>query len=126
METKEAIAVDKEVAAPPAGAALATLDLAKPACPRYYSLDTWRGVACLLVVLYHSAFYEGFQLADYQASDWLAQMLSRFIGNGWAGVTIFFVISGYCITATVDATRRKPTPLKNYFLRRVKRIYPPY
>jgi peptidoglycan/LPS O-acetylase OafA/YrhL len=27
---------------------------------RYESLDVWRGVACLMVVVYHSSFYGDF------------------------------------------------------------------
>jgi peptidoglycan/LPS O-acetylase OafA/YrhL len=45
---------------------------------------------------------------------------------GWVGVPIFFVISGYCISATADATRRKGGQVRDYFKRRVRRIFPPY
>ena len=40
---------------------------------------------------------------------------------------MFFVISGYCISATVDAHRRRPgRTLASYLVRRVRRIFPPY
>jgi peptidoglycan/LPS O-acetylase OafA/YrhL len=42
------------------------------------------------------------------------------------GVPMFFVISGYCISATADSSRRKSKPVSNYFLRRFRRIFPPY
>jgi peptidoglycan/LPS O-acetylase OafA/YrhL len=42
------------------------------------------------------------------------------------GVPIFFVISGYCISATADAERRKRAGTKRYFKRRLRRIFPPY
>ena len=39
---------------------------------------------------------------------------------------VFFVISGYCISATIEVARRRPRPLGTYFGRRFRRIYPPY
>jgi peptidoglycan/LPS O-acetylase OafA/YrhL len=42
------------------------------------------------------------------------------------GVPLFFVISGYCITASVDATRRRGSWSWSFLGRRVRRIYPPY
>jgi peptidoglycan/LPS O-acetylase OafA/YrhL len=88
---------------------------------RYESLDMWRGVACLSVVIYHANSY----LMQGGASppwSWLSALFSL----GWAGVPIFFVISGYCISATADAERRKSAGTKRYFKRRLRRIFPPY
>src|SRR6185369_10598729 len=39
---------------------------------------------------------------------------------------LFFVISGYCITATLDARRRANESVFVYFARRFRRIYPAY
>ena len=39
---------------------------------------------------------------------------------------MFFVISGYCISATADSSRRKRQGTGAYFYRRFRRIYPPY
>ena len=44
----------------------------------------------------------------------------------WLGVPIFFVISGYCISASADSTRRLGRPISEYFFRRFRRIFPPY
>jgi peptidoglycan/LPS O-acetylase OafA/YrhL len=44
----------------------------------------------------------------------------------WAGVPIFFVISGYCISATIDKQRRAGISVGTYFLRRFRRIFPPF
>jgi len=92
---------------------------------RYDSLDLWRGVACLLVLANHSVFYErsaaaasGFGLVN----GWAAAIAQRL----WAGVPIFFVISGYCITATIDKQRRTGVPIRTYFYRRFRRIFPPF
>ena len=68
---------------------------------RYQSLDLWRGLAALLVVVFHAfASYTGANYSDYHpvvVACWLVG------GNGWLGVHIFFVVSGYCIAAAVDA-----------------------
>jgi peptidoglycan/LPS O-acetylase OafA/YrhL len=44
----------------------------------------------------------------------------------WIGVPIFFVISGYCIAATADSSRRKSIGYVPYAIRRIRRIFPPY
>lgn len=44
----------------------------------------------------------------------------------WLGVPMFFVISGYCISATADAHRRQKRKIGDYFARRMRRIVPPY
>jgi peptidoglycan/LPS O-acetylase OafA/YrhL len=42
------------------------------------------------------------------------------------GVPFFFVISGYAISATADASRRRDQGVRGYAWRRFRRIYPPY
>jgi peptidoglycan/LPS O-acetylase OafA/YrhL len=39
---------------------------------------------------------------------------------------LFFVISGYCIAASVDSCQRKGLGFGSFMMRRVRRIYPPY
>jgi len=56
----------------------------------------------------------------------LVRGLLRCTHQLWIGVPVFFVISGYCISATADSTRRRPKLVGTYFLRRFRRIYPPY
>ncbi len=99
-----------------------------PRQPRYDSLDLWRGVACLVVVAYHAAVYTHTDAFEEQlrarggtAAEWLLAAVGRF----WFGVPVFFVISGYCIAASADAARGKPGGVGRYFVRRVRRIYPP-
>jgi peptidoglycan/LPS O-acetylase OafA/YrhL len=91
-----------------------------PLAPRYESLTAWRGIACLLVVIYHSARLPGGEIGGWTA--WVYEVLGRF----WVGVPLFFVISGYCVTASADAMRNRATPARIYFWRRFRRIYPPY
>ncbi len=95
--------------------------------PRYETLDVWRGVACLTVIVFHSGYFllmndgttpgiEGF------ARRGLITVLSRLN----LGVPLFFVISGYCILASADANRRAGRSPWRFLTRRFWRIYPPY
>ena len=96
---------------------------------RYGFLDTCRGVACLLVVLYHSTEYytvktgvSGAKLSWENLSAFIVSLTRR----GWIGVPVFFVISGYCIAASAESTWRAGSPPSRYFLKRLRRIYPPF
>lgn len=96
-----------------------------PRSPRYDSLDMWRGIACLAVIVFHATNYSP---PDAHATGFEAIAVSLMYGCRWlwAGVPMFFVISGYCIAAAVDSSRRKPGASPRFFIRRFFRIYPPY
>ncbi len=73
-----------------------------------------RGVAILWVVLYHcNPRLKGTWL--YGASLW-----------GWAGVIVFFVLSGFLITSILLTTRDQPHYFHNFHARRALRIWPVY
>ncbi len=98
----------------------------KPANTRYDSLDLWRGAACIMLVLYHATFYGEYHFRIGDTSTWTWAGLPLYVvRHCWLGVPIFFVISGYCIAASVDSLRRRPHSLRDYFIRRVRRVYPP-
>lgn len=71
---------------------------------RYELLDGLRGLAALTVV--------GTHLGVNQL--------------GHAAVMVFFVISGYCVTAAAEACRGKGLTVRQFMWRRLRRIYPPY
>jgi peptidoglycan/LPS O-acetylase OafA/YrhL len=103
-------------------------DLPVPLNPRYLSLDIWRGLACLMIVILHSSFYVRYNTltdADISANV-VGSSILFCISRMGIGVHLFFVISGYCIAATADASRRKPYGMRHYFRRRLRRILPPY
>ena len=73
-----------------------------------------RGVAVLGVVIYHChPRLEGTWI--HYASLW-----------GWAGVNLFFVLSGFLITSILLEAREKPHYFKNFYGRRALRIWPVY
>jgi len=92
--------------------------------PKYQTLDAWRGIACLMVILYHSTMvHAGTSAAS--ADTGLTGALLWLASYGNLGVPLFFVISGYCISAAADRARRHGHPVRTYFVRRFRRIYPP-
>ena len=77
-------------------------------------LQGLRGLAVLAVVFYHChTRLEGTWI--HYASLW-----------GWAGVNLFFVLSGVLITSILLETRDKPNYFKNFYARRALRIWPVY
>lgn len=93
-------------------------------------LDGLRFVAILLVVLFHSYvyFYPKPYPTDYSDVSG-AKWVSYFFAQGWFGVQVFFIISGFIITlpfASHWIKRTHKPRLKNYLLRRFIRIEIPY
>jgi exopolysaccharide production protein ExoZ len=79
---------------------------------RYVTLESGRGIAALLVVLYHAA--------------WLSKLPSEIFTFGHAGVEFFFVLSGFVIYSAHARDIGAPKRLATYCARRITRIYPLY
>lgn len=97
--------------------------------PRYRLLDVWRGVACLMVVLHHAGFaviLDAGTGPGNSPGSGLRTAIASFFWRMNLGVPLFFVISGYCIGASVDAARRRGIGALGFLGRRIWRIYPPY
>ncbi len=90
--------------------------------PPYKLLDVFRGLAALWVVMDHSS--DRWLSPDHLA--YLHQPLYWISSYGRLGVTIFFVISGYCITAAAWRSLVLNRSVAGYAKDRVRRIYPPY
>lgn len=85
---------------------------------KYPELDGIRGIAILMVLVYHCA---GF--APSTMPDKIVNQVSEF---GWAGVDLFFALSGFLITGILFDSKTKEGYLKTFFGRRVLRIFPLY
>lgn len=90
----------------------------------YPALDGLRGIAILLVVLFHASEFA------YDASG---TKISSFAENfaaisiiGLTGIDLFFVLSGFLITGILIDTRNETYALKNFYIRRALRIFPVY
>ena len=101
--------------------------MTSPRNPRYGTLDAWRGLACLLVVMFHSVLGTANRHEHFTSSSdgSIASSVLAVISTFWIGVPLFFVISGYCIAAAADSARRRPHSGVTFFARRFRRIYPP-
>ena len=49
---------------------------------------------------------------------------TTYIGFGWMGVPLFFILSGWLLGAQVIAANLSPQFLRRFWLRRFLRIYP--
>lgn len=94
---------------------------------RLQMLDVWRGACCLMLVVFHAAMQTTaakFWDQDTPVTN-LGTALLWIAARAWIGVPIFFVISGYCIMATLTS-RANRGGVKEFAKRRILRIYPPY
>lgn len=73
----------------------------------YSSLDTLRAIAILFVIFYHT--------------------IPHIFPGGFLGVNLFFVLSGYLMTASIiiELFSTKDFDFKRFYQKRLRRIYPP-
>ena len=71
-------------------------------------LDGLRGMAILLVMLYH--YFTGFGIFDF----------------GWTGVNLFFVLSGYLLTERLYPYLKDKKLILKFYVNRIVRIVPIY
>lgn len=82
------------------------------------ALDGLRGVAILLVMLLH------FQLDRPDTT--LGHAYKNVVDTGWAGVDLFFVLSGFLITGILYDNRADENYFRTFYVRRALRIFPLY
>jgi len=86
----------------------------------YPRLDGLRGLAILLVMLYHFSLPHP-RMHGHDAG-WLLQLAQ----TGWLGVDLFFVLSGFLITGILVETRTEAHYFRTFLARRFLRIWPLY
>jgi peptidoglycan/LPS O-acetylase OafA/YrhL len=89
-----------------------------PSLSRVPTLDGLRGIAILLVILIHSWVIK--------PASGLDHAMTFFVGLGWAGVDLFFVLSGFLITGILLDAKGGRHYFRSFYLRRVLRIFPLY
>jgi len=81
------------------------------------ALDGLRGIAVLLVMLYHFIPYE-------QVATGLWRPFEIFRTSAWCGVDLFFVLSGFLITGILFDSKNEGRYFLKFFARRTLRIFP--
>lgn len=80
--------------------------------PRIAELDGLRAFAVLAVIGFHYTIGTPLQIAAVRL--------------GWAGVDLFFVLSGFLITGILLEMRSRPHYFRTFYTRRILRIFPAY
>lgn len=102
-----------------------------PPAPHLAGLDIARGIAILLVLVFHTMdaalgvnrlSWAGWWPDFAHTPKTLLAVLP--VAFGWSGVAVFFAVSGFCIH--LSAERSTGAKWESFFIRRFFRIYPPY
>ena len=87
------------------------------------TLDGVRGIAILLVLLFHFGQY-GHGLPP--PSVLVDKVFYKACQVGWIGVDLFFVLSGFLITGILHDSKEGAHYFRNFYARRCLRIFPLY
>lgn len=82
------------------------------------ALDGMRGLAVLLVMIFHQLVMQPMNAVDRAAAS--------IAHAGWCGVDLFFVLSGFLITGILLDSREQSHYFRNFYARRTVRIFPLY
>lgn len=82
-------------------------------------LDGIRAIAILMVIIHHAVY-------TAPRETFAQKLFLHIAGQGWAGVDLFFVLSGFLITGILMDARDSSHALRNFYARRVLRIVPVY
>jgi peptidoglycan/LPS O-acetylase OafA/YrhL len=92
----------------------------RPAEKHILALDGIRGFAILLV-LYHHLFW-----SNPNSGNHFFDFLNAIRASAFIGVNLFFALSGFLITGILLDTVTSPNFFKNFYARRMLRIFPLY
>jgi peptidoglycan/LPS O-acetylase OafA/YrhL len=105
---------------------VSTLEL-KTITARNVPIDVLRGLSAVVVLMLHSVYFKLDPIPDFVIADPLFTLLKR---NGYLGVTVFFVISGFlitslCIKRYASSSGHININIANFYVLRASKIYPP-
>lgn len=92
--------------------------------PPLFSVQALRAVAAWMVVAYHLATTDAYGWQTPDAPGWFIGAYARAIG--FAGVDLFFVISGVVMVYSSYDQFGQPSEIAPFLKRRIARIYPLY
>jgi peptidoglycan/LPS O-acetylase OafA/YrhL len=82
-------------------------------------LDGVRGLAVLMVLVFHF-------VGQMLPTNWVERVIVGVTKYGLLGVDLFFVLSGFLITGILYDAQSKPHYFRNFYMRRLLRIFPLY
>jgi peptidoglycan/LPS O-acetylase OafA/YrhL len=85
----------------------------------FAGLDGIRGLAILMVMAIHF-------LGVLSPRSLGERLVVKAAGFGMLGVDLFFVLSGFLITGLLLESKGEPRPFRNFYARRILRIFPLY
>src|SRR3984893_15464884 len=88
---------------------------------RIPGVDGLRGLAVISVLLYHFKLF-----AVISGSSLWERLYAGAAGIGWAGVDLFFVLSGFLITSILLQSVGNENYYRVFYFRRTVRIFPLY
>jgi peptidoglycan/LPS O-acetylase OafA/YrhL len=93
---------------------------------KYPSINGLRAISILMVIAFHLTAMEYFE-QPFTQMVWL-EPFTKIFHNGYFGVNVFFVISGFLITTLLmkEEIQSGTISLKKFFIRRTLRIFPAY
>ena len=83
------------------------------------ALDGVRGLAILMVLVLHF-------VGNMIPTNWIEHAIVGVTNYGSYGVDLFFILSGFLITGILFDARNEPHYFRNFYMRRVLRIFPLY
>src|SRR5271154_6214967 len=83
------------------------------------SLDGLRAIAIILVFFHHVQ-------SHIPAVNLPVRVLRMYVNQGWMGVDLFFVLSGFLITGILLDTRAASNYFTGFYARRILRVFPLY
>lgn len=96
---------------------------------RLPQIDVLRGLACLGVFVFHVTIAIGFDkriLPSVSMFGFELKNIPSFFSFGASGVSLFFIVSGFCLTLKPIKLQLHDIQFKVYIIDRLSRVYPAY